>query len=141
MNDGFRDPLAMAGFAEGRRSSRSSNFHAGPRYFVRDLAIALAARRACFDGLADRHAANFLGVAQSSVSLRVKAPEEELGVLLFERHSRGVRLTDAGRHFVGNVAVGIAQLDHAVKTAGGMARGDLGQSAGAFRLPLTPHLT
>jgi hypothetical protein len=41
-----------------------------------------------------RHAANFLGVVPSSVSLRIKALEEEMGVLLFERHSRGVRLTD-----------------------------------------------
>lgn len=82
-----------------------------------------------------RHAANFLGVAQSSVSLRIKALEEELGVLLFERHSRGVRLTDAGRHFVENVAVGIAQLDHAVKTAGAAARGDLGRiRAGVYAL-------
>lgn len=74
-----------------------------------------------------RHAANSLDVAQSSVSLRIKALEKELGVLLFERHSCGVRLTDAGRHFVENVAVGIAQLDHAVKMAGAMARGDLGR--------------
>ena len=47
-----------------------------------------------------RHAANALGVAQSSVSARVKALEEDLGILLFERHARGVRLTEAGRHFV-----------------------------------------
>lgn len=37
-----------------------------------------------------RHAANALGVAQSSVSARVKALEEDLGILLFERHARGV---------------------------------------------------
>lgn len=34
-----------------------------------------------------RHAANALGVAQSSVSARVKALEEDLGILLFERHA------------------------------------------------------
>ena len=44
-----------------------------------------------------RHAANALGVAQSSVSARVKALEEDLGIVLFERHARGVRLTEAGR--------------------------------------------
>jgi predicted transcriptional regulator len=38
-----------------------------------------------------RHAANALGVAQSSGSARVKALEEDLGILLFERHARGVR--------------------------------------------------
>ncbi|EOY6414671.1 helix-turn-helix domain-containing protein [Pseudomonas aeruginosa] len=44
-----------------------------------------------------RHAANALGVAQSSVSARVKALEEDLGIVLFERHARGVRLTEATR--------------------------------------------
>lgn len=43
-----------------------------------------------------RHAANALGVAQSSVSARVKALVENLGILLFECHLRGVRLTEAG---------------------------------------------
>ena len=37
-------------------------------------------------------AANTLGVSQSSVSARIKALEEELGVVLFERNTRGVRL-------------------------------------------------
>lgn len=74
-----------------------------------------------------RHAANALGVAQSSVSARVKALEEDLGILLFERYARGVRLTEAGRHFVERVAVGIDQLDHAVKTAGMAAAGECGR--------------
>lgn len=46
-----------------------------------------------------RHAAKALGISQSSVSARVKALEDNLGVLLFERHARGVRLTDAGKPF------------------------------------------
>ncbi|WP_428842482.1 LysR family transcriptional regulator [Proteus mirabilis] len=57
------------------------------------------------------------GISQSSVSARVKALEDNLGVLLFERHARGVRLTDAGRHFMERVTAGVDQLDHAVKTA------------------------
>ncbi|WP_293409452.1 LysR family transcriptional regulator [Phenylobacterium sp.] len=73
-----------------------------------------------------RHAANALGVAQSSVSARVKALEEDLGILLFERHARGVRLTEAGRHFVARVTTGIDHLDHAVRTAGMVARGEHG---------------
>lgn len=73
-----------------------------------------------------RHAANALGISQSSVSARVKALEEDLGILLFERRSRGVRLTEAGRHFVEQIAVGIDQLDHAVRTAGTLARGEQG---------------
>ena len=74
-----------------------------------------------------RHAANALGVAQSSVSARVKALETDLGVLLFERHARGVRLTEAGRHFVERVAAGVDQLDHAVKVAGMAGSGQCGR--------------
>ncbi len=74
-----------------------------------------------------RHAANALGVAQSSVSARVKALEQDLGILLFERRARGVRLTEAGRHFVEQIAAGVDQLDHAVKTAGMAAAGEWGR--------------
>lgn len=74
-----------------------------------------------------RHAANALGVAQSSVSARVKALEEDLGILLFERHARGVRLTEAGRHFVERIAAGVDQLDYAVKAAGMAAAGECGR--------------
>ena len=73
-----------------------------------------------------RHAAKALGVSQSSVSARVKALEEDLGIPLFERHARGVRLTEAGRYFIDEVAAGIDQLDQAVKTAGMLARGEQG---------------
>ncbi|MBX5173362.1 LysR family transcriptional regulator [Rhizobium sp. NZLR1b] len=69
------------------------------------------------------HAANVLGTTQSSVSARIKGLEDALGVLLFERRHRGVRLTEAGRHFVAEVSAGIAQLDHAVRTAGAMLDG------------------
>ncbi|WP_227439351.1 LysR family transcriptional regulator [Methylobacterium sp. W2] len=68
-----------------------------------------------------RHAANVLGVTQSSVSTRIKRLEDALGILLFERRHRGVRLTDAGRRFVSEVCVGIEQLDHAVRTAGAIS--------------------
>ena len=64
---------------------------------------------------------------RNPASARVKALEEDLGILLFERHARGVRLTEAGRHFVERVAVGVDQLDHAVKTAGMAAAGECGR--------------
>lgn len=73
-----------------------------------------------------RHAANVLGVTQSSVSTRIRMLEEELGILLFERHHRGVRLTDAGRSFVAEVSTGIGHLDHAIKTAGAASSGAVG---------------
>lgn len=74
-----------------------------------------------------RHAASALGVSQSSVSAHVKMLEEDLGILLFERHARGVRLTEAGRLFVERVSAGVDQLDHAVKTAGMAAAGECGR--------------
>jgi biotin operon repressor len=54
-------------------------------------------------------AAQALGTSQSSVSARIGALEEELGILLFERNTRGVRLTEAGRLFVERVSAGIAK--------------------------------
>lgn len=72
-------------------------------------------------------AAQALGTTQSSVSARIKALEEELGILLFERNTRGVRLTEAGRLFVERVSAGVDQLDHAVKTAGMAASGKYGR--------------
>ena len=73
-----------------------------------------------------RHAANALGVSQSSVSTRIKTLEEDLGVVLFERRHRGVRLTDAGRNFITEVAAGIGHLDLAIKTAGSVVNGAVG---------------
>jgi len=73
-----------------------------------------------------RHAANALGVSQSSVSTRIKMLEEDLGVVLFERRHRGVRLTDAGRNFITEVAAGIGHLDFAIKTAGATLSGAVG---------------
>lgn len=72
-------------------------------------------------------AAQALGTTQSSVSARIKALEEELGILLFDRNTRGVRLTEAGRLFVERVSAGVDQLDHAVKTAGMAASGERGR--------------
>lgn len=73
-----------------------------------------------------RHASAALGVTQSSVSARIKALEQQLGILLFERRHRGVRLTDAGHSFVAEVAAGIERLDNAIKTAGANATGIVG---------------
>lgn len=72
-------------------------------------------------------AAQALGISQSSVSARIRALEVELGIMLFERNTRGVRLTEAGRLFVERIAAGIDQLDHAVKTAGMTASGECGR--------------
>jgi Transcriptional regulator len=73
------------------------------------------------------HAATALGITQSSVSMRIRALEEELGILLFERRPRGVRLTEAGRRFIDEIATGIGHLDYAIETAGALAKGEAGR--------------
>lgn len=95
----------------------------GARIPMRSLIQTLAVA----EYLSFRRAANALGTSQSSVSLRIRALEEDLGVLLFERSTRGVRLTEAGRLFVERVSVGVDHLDHAVKTAGMAASGECGR--------------
>jgi DNA-binding transcriptional LysR family regulator len=69
------------------------------------------------------HAATALGVAQSSVSYRIKTLEDALGMRLLERHTRGVRPTLAGRRLAAEFSDIVARLDHAVQTAGAFADG------------------
>src|SRR4029453_1669850 len=45
-------------------------------------------------------AAEALNTVQSNVTQRVKALEAEIGTALFERHSRGMTLTGAGRRLL-----------------------------------------
>ncbi len=47
-----------------------------------------------------RKASEKLNIAASAVSRRITGMEEDLGVPLFERHARGLRLTDAGKIFM-----------------------------------------
>lgn len=89
--------------------------------------VSLVQALAVAEYLSFHRAANALGVSQPSVSARIKALEEDLGVRLFERNTRGVRLTEAGRLFVERVSVGVDQLDYAVKTVGMAASGELGR--------------
>jgi len=45
-------------------------------------------------------AAAELNTVQSNVTARIQALEAEIGCTLFERHSRGVSLTQAGRRLL-----------------------------------------
>ena len=83
-----------------------------------------------------RHAAASLGVSQSSVSARIKALEDRLGIVIFERRHRGVRLTDAGRRFVAEVAIGMGHLDHAIVTAGAITSGEIGSVRMGISFPV-----
>ncbi|MFB8342860.1 LysR family transcriptional regulator [Brucella cytisi] len=87
--------------------------------FIQTLAVA--------ENLSFQRAALSLGTSQSSVSARIKALETNLGIVLFDRSTRGVRLTQAGRRFVDQVQDAIEILDLAIKTAGMRARSDNGE--------------
>jgi hypothetical protein len=76
--------------------------------------------------LSFQRAALALGTSQSSVSARIRALEQDLGIVLFDRNTRGVRLTEAGRRFVDQVHDAMGILDRAIKTAGMQARGEEG---------------
>jgi DNA-binding transcriptional LysR family regulator len=47
-----------------------------------------------------KRAANELNTVQSNVTARIRALEEDVGVALFDRHSRGVSLTQGGRRLL-----------------------------------------
>ncbi|RXR28529.1 LysR substrate-binding domain-containing protein [Sphingobium fluviale] len=50
-----------------------------------------------------RAAGRHLGVAQPAITRSIKELERELGVTLFERHAKGIRLTEIGAKFVRRV--------------------------------------
>jgi len=62
-------------------------------------------------------AADRLGVTASTLSRRITALERALGVRLFERTSRRVALTDAGRALATRLPAALRQLDVALGAA------------------------
>ena len=63
--------------------------------------------------LALTRAANQLGVTPPAVSQNIQALENQLGVRLFHRTSRSVRLSDEGRLFYQKVSPAMNQIDAA----------------------------
>src|ERR1700692_549235 len=74
-----------------------------------------------------RGAARALGIRQSSLSRRMRALEDALGTSIFERHRRGVTLTNTGARFLQQANNAVVQLNQATKTAGAAALGATGQ--------------
>jgi len=86
-------------------------------------------------------AAEALNTVQSNVTQRIKALEAEIGTALFERHSRGMTLTGAGRRLL-PYAQRMAALSHEALLAArddGDAKGPLAigslETTAAVRLP------
>jgi DNA-binding transcriptional LysR family regulator len=85
------------------------------RYFV-----AIAEERS-FTRAAER-----LWVAQPGLSTQMRRLEAELGIQLFERHTRGVDLTQAGELFLERARVAIAAAETAAATAQDLEAGLIG---------------
>ncbi|MBT2187328.1 LysR family transcriptional regulator [Sphingobium nicotianae] len=71
-------------------------------------------------------AAIALRVAQPALTRQIRDLEAELGVELFERLPRGVRLSEAGRIFLADVEEILAQVDRAADRAKRLGSGHLG---------------
>jgi DNA-binding transcriptional LysR family regulator len=81
-------------------------------------------------------AAERLWVAQPGLSTQIRRLEEELGVKLFERHTRGVALTDAGEVFLGRARAALAAADECRATGKDLESGVVG----AVRLGVTSDI-
>jgi LysR family glycine cleavage system transcriptional activator len=86
--------------------------------------FSVAARHMSFTKAADE-----LHLTQSAVSHRVRALEEELGILLFNRLPRRLELTHAGRTLAQRVDQAVADIAHTIA--------DLDQGGDARRLKVT----
>jgi DNA-binding transcriptional LysR family regulator len=71
-------------------------------------------------------AAEKLWIAQPGLSTQIRRLERELGIQLFERHTRGVDLTEAGEIFLDRARVTLAAAEDAVSTGRDLEAGLVG---------------
>lgn len=77
-------------------------------------------------------AAQRLQMAQPPLSQQIRNLEQELGVELFKRTKRSVRLTSAGQAFLAETYQTLNQVDHSIKMAQRANRGEMGQLTVGF---------
>jgi DNA-binding transcriptional LysR family regulator len=90
----------------------------------------------CFLAVAEelnfRRAAERLNMTQPPLSRQIRLLEERVGVTLFERTNRRVRLTSAGEDFFANAVDILQRAERAVLTARQAERGEIGTVAMGF---------
>lgn len=84
-------------------------------------------------------AAERLGMQQPPLSQQIRALEEELGIALFQRHPKGVDLTDAGRELQGEAARLLADFDAVRARMQAFARGERGRIHVGFTSSAAAH--
>lgn len=84
-------------------------------------------------------AAAQLGIQQPPLSLQIKALETQLGLLLFHRHPKGVKLTDAGQTFLAEARRLLADMAAMEQRMARVARGEQGRLAVAFTSSAAAH--
>lgn len=72
-------------------------------------------------------AAQLLGISQPPLSQQIQALEQEVGARLFERTNRRVELSEAGRLFLQEARLVLAQVDKAADVARRAQLGELGE--------------
>lgn len=91
-----------------------------------------------FDAIAETlnftRAAERLHVTQSTLSHQIRQLEDELGVELFDRSSKKVRMTEAGEILRSHLTPALEQIDRAVQAL----RGNAETLTGSIRLGTTP---
>jgi DNA-binding transcriptional LysR family regulator len=85
-------------------------------------------------------AAERLHMAQPPLSQRILELERELGVRLFDRHTRQVSLSAAGRAFLEGIEPVFAQLDQAAEASRRAHRGEAGRLRLGFTGRASHHL-
>jgi DNA-binding transcriptional LysR family regulator len=85
-------------------------------------------------------AAQTLRVAQPALSRQIRDLEDELGVPLFDRRQRAVKLTEAGLAFLTEARAVLAHAEEAVQTVRAVARGERGEIQVGYAPSLTIEL-
>ncbi|AXT19113.1 LysR family transcriptional regulator [Flavobacteriaceae bacterium AU392] len=88
------------------------------RHFKYFLAVA--------EDLHFRKAAERLYISQPGLSRQIKQMEDDLGIILFERHNRKVQLTNAGIYLKNELTLNLKNIQHTLNHAKSIHKGDNG---------------